>query len=213
MSEPAEDPPLPPGGRPVGDPRWDPWTPSEVAERLATVRVPWYVAGGWALDTFHGQVTRAHDDLEIAVPVAGSPAIRTALDDLEFDVAGSEQLWLAGSPGFEAAFGVMHQTWGRDRDTELYRLDVFRGPHDNGTWICRRDSSIRRPYDTLILRSADGIPYLAPEIVLLFKAKYSRPKDHDDFVRALPLLTANRRGWLAGTLRRVHPGHPWLAAL
>jgi len=43
----------------------------EVAKLLAGVDVPWCVAAGWALDLFHGEVTREHEDLEIAVP-AGS---------------------------------------------------------------------------------------------------------------------------------------------
>jgi hypothetical protein len=173
------------------------------------VRVPWYVAGGCALDLFRGSQTRVHDDLEIAVPAAEFPVIRAALADLEFDVAGAGRLWPEGSP----AAAVMHQTWGRDRGTEIYRLDVFREPHDGDSWICRRDDRIRRPYSTLILRSRDGIPYLAPEVALLFKVKYTRPKDLDDFAGVLPLLTEQRRAWLAGALRAVHPGHPWLAVM
>jgi hypothetical protein len=49
--------------------------------------------------------------------------------------------------------------------------------------------------------------------VLLFKARHLRPKDEDDFARAAPLLTTPQRAWLTGALRRVHPGHPWLAML
>jgi len=199
----------PAGGKLAGDPRWEAWSPAQAAQRLVGVRVPWYVAGGWALDIFRGPQTRVHDDLEIAVPAAGFPAIRTALDDLDFDVAGAGRLWPEDSP----AFDVMHQTWGRDRGTGTYRLDVFREPHDGDIWICRRDDGIRLPYDTLILQSDDGIPYLAPEVALLFKAKGSRPKDLADFAGVLPLLTQRRRAWLAGALRAVHPGHPWLAAL
>ena len=37
---------------------WAPWTPKEVAERLKDVTVPWYVAGGWAIDLFLGRQTR-----------------------------------------------------------------------------------------------------------------------------------------------------------
>ena len=39
-----------------------------------------------------------------------------------------------------------------------------------------------------IARSADGIPYAQPEIVLLFKLKEVRPKDQNDFDAVLPLL-------------------------
>ncbi|MFI5803159.1 hypothetical protein [Streptomyces sp. NPDC051561] len=60
---------------------------------------------------------------------------------------------------------------------------------------------------------AHGIPYLAPEWGLLFKAKAARPKDRADFGITLPLLSGTQRSTLADLLARVHPGHPWLAAL
>jgi hypothetical protein len=61
--------------------------------------------------------------------------------------------------------------------------------------------------------SPEGIPYLAPEIVLLFKARHDRPKDQGDFTGVLPLLNPGRRAWLAAALARVHPGHPWISEL
>jgi hypothetical protein len=48
----------------------------------------------------------------------------------------------------------------------------------------------------VIARTADGIPYAQPEIVLLFKAKAARQKDDDDFARVLPFLDAPRHSWL-----------------
>jgi hypothetical protein len=206
----ADDLEFLPGGTPAGDdPPWEAWSPAEVAQRLATVSVPWCVAAGWALDLFRGETTRAHSDLEIAVPAAGFPAIRAALPELEWQAAGSGLLF----PADHAAFDLTHQTWGRSSDSGRYRVDVFREPHQGRIWICRRDPLIRRPYETLISRSRDGIPYLAPEVVLLFKAKGCRPKDLADFMGALPLLTPAARDWLADALRLVHPGHAWLALL
>lgn len=199
---------VPPGGELLGDMRWEPWLPGELADRLAGVPVSWSVAGGWALDLFRGQVTRPHEDIEIAVPAAGFPAIRRALPGLEFLVAGHGRLWPLDSPAYQS----LHQTWGRDRVTGSWRLDVFREPHQAGTWIYRCAPAIRRPYSELILTTADGIPYLAPEVALLFKARHPRPKDDADFAGSLPLLTAAQRGWLAAALRAAHPGHPWLAA-
>jgi hypothetical protein len=206
----GDDPPLPPGGALLGDdPPWEAWPPAEVARRLASVSVPWCIAAGWALDLFRGEVTREHGDLEIAVPAAGFAAIRAALPDLEFGAVGSGRIYPLDHP----AFGLTWQTWGRSRDSGIYRIDVFREPHDGGTWICRRDERIRRPYDTLILHTADQIPYLAPEVALLFKAKHRLPKDVADFTGVLPLLPSASRAWLAGALQRLDPHNPWLAAL
>jgi hypothetical protein len=201
---------LPAGGEQIEDPpTWDAWDPAQAAARLAGVAARWCVAGGWALDLFRGQVTREHDDLEIAVPAGQFPAIRAALADYGMDFVGSGHRWPLASPAFE----VMHQTWVRDPVTGTYRLDIFREPHDGDTWICRRDQSIRLPYDEVIARTADQIPYVIPEIVLLFKARHARPKDEADFTGVLPLLDAPRKAWLAAALARVHPGHSWLGPL
>src|SRR5262249_25277670 len=94
-----------------------------------------------------------------------------------------------------------------------WRFDVFREPHDSDVWICRRDTRIRRRYADLIRHDASELPFLAPEVALLFKAKASRDKDCADFAGTLPLLDPGQRRWLLDALDLVHPDHPWQAAL
>jgi hypothetical protein len=65
----------------------------------------------------------------------------------------------------------------------------------------------------MMRRTSEGLPYLAPEIVLLFKARWSRPKDEDDLNGVVPLLDAYARRWLRLVLDMVHPGHAWVARL
>jgi hypothetical protein len=199
----------PAGGTPLANPVWDAWPPAEIARRLAGVRAHWYVAGGWALDLSRGKQQRDHDDLEIGVPAASFGAVRDALSDYPIDVVAAGRRWPLDSP----AFGETYQTWVREPATGVYRADIFREPHDGGTWICRRDETIRLPYQQIIRRTPAGIPYLAPEIVLLFKAKHVRPKDAADFEATLPLLRPAAVEWLRDMLARVHPGHAWLGAL
>jgi hypothetical protein len=62
-------------------------------------------------------------------------------------------------------------------------------------------------------RNATSIPFVIPEVALLFKAKGLRAKDDTDFQRVLPALDEIRRPRLSAWLVCVHPGHPWLAAL
>lgn len=202
---------IPPGGRQAGDPPWEPWRPEEIARLLADVSVPWYVAGGWAIDLYRGEQTREHEDLEIAVPgtAEGFGAVRAALSGYNFEVVGSGRIWPLDSPAFE----VMNQTWVSDPATGVYRLDIFREPQRDGAWVCRRDETVSMPYEQIIRHTESGIPYLVPEIGLLFKAKHSRPKDEADFAGVLPLLDLQARNWLRGALERVHPGHAWIEAL
>lgn len=196
-------------GEPLGDVRWEPWTPWQAAERLRGVATRWYVVAGWALDLFRGEVTRPHEDLEIGVPAAGFAALRAALADHEVQVVGSGRRWPLASAAMDEHF----QTWFRDPASGAYHLDVFRDPHDGDEWICRRDPAIRRPYDALVRTTPEGVPFLAPEVVLLFKAKHVRDKDQADFSGVAGLLDEDARRWLVDALDRVHPGHPWRRAL
>lgn len=184
---------------------WAAWPPIVLARRLAGVDLPWYVAGGWALDLFRGEQTREHHDIEIAVPADRFADVARRFPDCEFYVAGDGQIVRLS----DRAMREHHQTWAREQTTGAWRFDVFREPHDGDTWICRRDPRIRRPYGQLIQHDRDGIPYLAPEIVLLFKAKAPREKDNSDLQAVLPLLSAGQRSWLCEGLDLVHPGHAW----
>jgi Aminoglycoside-2''-adenylyltransferase len=184
-----------------------------VATMLASVEAPWYVAGGWAIDLFVGEQRREHEDLEIAVPNSRFDEFLPSLDGLEvFVITGPDE-----ATPIELARDRLeetHQTWVREPSTGQWRLDVFREPSDGDTWICRRDASIRMPYDRVIEWTDDGIPHGRPEVIVLYKAKHAhRPRDQDDFAAVLPLLEAERRRWLAEALEVVHPGHPWLAEL
>jgi hypothetical protein len=201
---------IPPGGQEVSDPHWDPWRPENVARLLAGVSVPWYVAGGWALDLFRGEQTREHADLEIAVPAVSFGAVRAALTGYDVEVVGAGRIWPLDSP----AFDVMYQTWVSEPGSGVYRLDIFREPQRDGAWICRRDETITLPYERIIHHTGEGIPYLAAEIALLFKAKHAAElKNQVDFEGALPLLDASAVGWLRWALSRIHPGHAWIGAL
>jgi hypothetical protein len=193
------------------DARWAAsWSPSEIAHQLTGLAAPWYVAGGWALDLFRGEQTRPHSDTEIAIPAASFPEVRDRFPGYVFDGVSTGRLWEDAAPDVLAA---THQTWLRDPATGNYLVDVFREPHDGDIWICRRDETIRLPYREIIHHTRDGIPYLAPEFVLLFKAKHLREKDQADFEGTLPQMTPDQRETLAELLARIHPGHRWLADL
>jgi hypothetical protein len=190
---------------------WDAWRPDEVARRLAGLRAPWCVVGGWAIDLFLGAETRHHEDLEIAIPRADFPEVRARLADFALHVVGDGEV-RALEPG-ELPPAERHQNWVLDPRAKAWRMDVMLEPGDARTWICRRDESIRVPRDEIVARSADGVPYLKPHAALLFKAKATRPKDEADLAAVLPRLDPTARAWLRAALERVHPEHTWIAAL
>jgi len=62
----------------------------------------------------------------------------------------------------------------------------------------------------------EGVPYLRPEIQLLYKAGSSeiREKDNTDFQNTLPYLLLKEKEWLRTSLTRQFPeGHAWLEFL
>ena len=193
--------------------QWEAWRPEEVTRLLEGVRVPWYVAAGWALELFRGEQRREHQDLELAVPNTRFDEIAEVLAELEIFVITDRAEATPLGAARDRLFAT-HQTWIREPATGKWRLDVFREPSDGNTWICRREPTIRMPYHTLIEWTDDGIPYGRPEVVLLFKARHAQQeKNQGDFEATVPLLDAARLDWLRDALARVHPGHPWLDTL
>lgn len=183
---------------------WEPWAPADLAARLAGLDLPWYVAGGWALDLWHGRQTREHEDIEFAIPRAGFDRVRPYLAGLALYAPGDGEVHPLAPDGWPD-----RQCWVLDPVANRWRTDIFLEPGDGRTWISHRDDRVRRPWPEVVARTPDGIPYLRPEIVLFYKAKHRRDKDEADFDRALPRLDPAGRHWLAGTLDLVHPGHAW----
>lgn len=165
-----------------------------------------------AIDLFLGRQTRQHADTDVVL---------LRRDQLEaHGVLVSWQLFKADPPGQLQArpedeflpVGV-HDIWCRPDPSAPWRLQFMLGESEDETWICRRDDSIRLPIDRLGLTSPDGLPYLRPEVQLLFKANGLRPKDEADFAACLPVLDERARAWLLAGVERCHPGHRWIKRL
>lgn len=190
---------------------WSAWHPLELTRRLAGISVPWCIVGGWALDLWHGAQTREHDDLEFTVLREHNGIFREALKGLEFYTAGSgvvTPLPHGAEPPIDIA-----QIWCLEKAERRWRVDMMIEPGTELTWICKRDPQIHGLRHDFVRKTVEGIPYLAPAPILLFKAKYQREKDEADFETALPKLTTPEREWLKASLEVVHPGHDWISAL
>ncbi len=79
-----------------------------------------------------------------------------------------------------------------------------------GEWIFRRNPDVSMPLSRMGFHPLWGLPYLAPEIVLLFKAKHLEARDRADFDHAIPALSVDARRWLRDAIEKTHPGHEWL---
>jgi Aminoglycoside-2''-adenylyltransferase len=191
--------------------RWEPLSPQQVAERLRGLAVPWWIAGGWALDLHLGHETRAHHDIEIAVYRGDEEAVRTHLRGWEFFIAesGSFTPWRDGMPLPKEA----HELWSRERGHEAWQLEMLIEERAGPRWTYRRDPQVGLNARDLGRVSADGMPYVRPDVQLLYKSKQPRPSDETDFLTVLPRLDPAERAFLAAALWTVSPGHRWLERL
>ena len=181
----------------------------------------WLIAGGWAIDLHLGRVTRPHKDVDIAI-------FRS--DQLHL------QRYLVGWQLYKAHGGELH-LWREGEYVELplhsicaYRpgrpspsinpapenqpdLEFVLNERTATHWLYRRDPAITLPLSEACLLSADGMPYLAPEIVLLYKSRNPQATDEADFQAVCDMLGAEQKVWLRQALEKAAPEHRWLEEL
>jgi hypothetical protein len=187
----------------------------EVARIMSGFPAPWFVSGGWAIDLFLGEVTRAHSDVEIGIFRRDQQTLRRQLPGWAFEKAvdlGDGGKWVSWQANEELQLPV-HQIKAARREAEPIEIEFFLNERCETDWISRRHEGLARPVSQAIFISAIGVPALAPEIQLLFKAKYNRQKDQLDFEKAITRFNEVQRKWLATALKQYHAGHPWIATL
>lgn len=148
--------------------------------------------GGQAIDLFLGVATRPHLDLEIGVLHDDLPVVQRHL----------------GAASWAEVHPHQHRV-----DVDGATFVVMLEPGDDELWVYRRDRRVWRARREMVGTTADGVPYLRPEGVLLFKAKTLTDKDEADFAATVEHLDDAGRKWLADALALVHPDHPWIGRL
>ncbi|MDA1362261.1 hypothetical protein O1R50_21730 [Glycomyces luteolus] len=188
--------------------RWEPLTPNEVRDLLAAVDSPWWIAGGYAIEFAVGEPFREHGDVDVQLLRRDQLAAQDALPGWELwaaDPPGELRPWEAG----EVLSPEIHDIWCREVPGGPWRFQFMLDEAEGDDWVSRRDPRIRRPIDGIGSVSADGVPYLAAEIQLLYKAKGLRPKDEQDFAAMLPKLSPEQRAWLREAIGVAYGEHPW----
>jgi len=192
---------------------WDPLSVDETAELLSELKVPWCIAGGWAIDLFVGHETRPHDDTDVLIRRDDQLEVQRYL--WNWDLHKTQQPGLKPWPMGEFLNRPVDDIWCRRTPESPWSFELMLLDTEADDWVFKRDPSIRGPLHRLIRRTPSGVAYLAPEIQLLYKA---RPeilhKDQADFDAALPLMTQAACKWLLQCLeKRFTEGHDWADSL
>ncbi|MFB9908094.1 amino acid transporter [Allokutzneria oryzae] len=210
--------------------RWAAASPAEVAARFADFDGPWWIAGGWAIemavatqstvDVTGGRLgapgpapsIRAHDDIDVLVLREHHVAAHDVLAGWELwaaDPPGTLRPWSAG----ERLPSAVHDVWCRPGRDEPWRIQIMIDESAGDEWISRRDDRVRRAVTEIGSLTADGVPFLVPEVQLYYKARDRRPKDDQDFDAVVSHLTPGQRSWLDDVIKLDAPDHPWRAPL
>jgi hypothetical protein len=190
---------------------WHESQPRDVASLFSNLAIYWWIAGGWALDLFIGRQTRPHGDLDVGVfrnDVKIALAALSSWDIFEAKAGVLTRLHAGQTPRAD-----VNSLWCRPQTSNHWTLEIMLDERDRDNWVFRRDARIKQPLFTVIRHNPQHIPYLAPEVQLLYKAPGPRPQDEADFDRVAPQLGADARTWLEFALRTVHPEHVWISKL
>jgi hypothetical protein len=173
---------------------------------------PWWLVGGWAMEMFTG-APREHEDIDVSMLARDVPAFRDFVGDrwhLWTITDGALRPLTDRWPDLPAPDC---QIWVRRDAASPWVMDIPLTPDVDGRWQNKRMLEHVVPLEEVTWVTGDGVRVLAPEVVLLFKARLDRTKDRRDLARALPLLSDHQHTWLCDQVRRQWPDHPWLEQL
>lgn len=188
---------------------WRPLELDEVVRLFEACPARWWISGGVAFELHLGRSWRAHHDSDVSILRGDAAVLHEVLVGWDIEVAASGVLtpW-DGSP--LSVDADQNNLWCRETKDQPWCLDVTISDGDENWWIYRRDPSLRASWADAVMMTEDGIPYLAPELQLLFKSENHRTKDDRDAAEVIPALAAERQQRLRGLLRR---DHPWQALI
>ena len=208
----------------------------ESAELLNAGNFEYQFCAGQAIDLFLGRETRVHGDIDICAYWPERDDIIRYMQSQGFEVyemLGGGRVHKITDPAVQMyqkrnIFCVkddcpLVKLYPLDENdccwleffhigqTELNFIEFLFNDRSETHFEYARDREIKRDIDKAIL-SRDGIPYLAPEICLLYKSTdIEREGYQQDFELTYPELNDEQKLWLQSALKRLYPdGHKWI---
>lgn len=216
----------------------------ECHDLLKKSGLPYAVCGGFALDLFINGTFRKHTDFDINIFEEHKKNILDFMLSLGWKIYDhnieTSELMPIDSADDERVL-TLKWVWAVKPDCSLVAIEP-KGSQDNifiwkmsskeqlncdfieiifnerrnRDFICNSKSNILRPLDKAILHN-NGIPYLAPELILYFKSSpiyMTWAKTTLDFDNTAHLLDEESRDWLVKSLKATYPdGHEWVERL
>ena len=193
------------------------------------------ICGGFALDLFVNKNLRVHGDIDICVFEKDKDNIFRHMKDLHWAIyefqgqgivrlvnsvdectAGRNLMCLKGdceliqfSPYKRKRNLFMHE-FHHTGIKKLNYMEFLFNASAGGKFCFDSKAGIYREMDTAFLRN-QGIPYLSPELVLLYKSKDAgREENQFDYAQAIANMDGEQINWFQKSLTALYPqSHAW----
>jgi hypothetical protein len=168
-----------------------------VSSILSALSVPWWITGGWAVDLAVGRRTRRHEDIDVMLLERDERALRTDLNDVELQLLTGPQNEQEPWPADRRPMAGPDRVHIRSPKLSV-PIEVQFGAAVGRTWVYHRGrpGGLTRSLADLT-KERFGIPFTAPEVVLMLKCMDDRKRDEQDLNAVLPVLNEEQRRWLA----------------
>lgn len=206
----------------------------QTKELLDGAGFPWAVCGGFALELFLDREIRWHTDIDICVFEPDRERVWRHMHQnwwsvYEFLGQGLLRSIYPARPSkpgrnlmcvkldcdlVRFCPGIDDETYGYEFYNngifELNYMEFLFNTTRDGWFVFPGQSGIRREMSKAFL-SREGVPYLAPELALLFKANRAEwGRAQTDFEAVFPHLGGEQRQWFLESLGKLYPdGHEW----
>ncbi len=209
---------------------------TQATKLLADLPLHYAVCGGYAIDLFLNRKSRPHYDLDISVwqkdrnslircmQAKGWTLYEACGNDLVHLIRDPEEQKLLKrnlfciypgnryfklQPSGEAGFFLCEME--HKEQTELNYIEFLFDQTNCSDFLYARNPEIKRKLSQAILQRG-GVPYLAPELILLYKSSDpGREGYQQDYETVLPLMSEEQQQWLHFALKKMYPqGHIWL---
>ncbi len=212
---------------------------TEANELLRNGGFEYAFCGGQALDLFLGYESRVHGDIDVCVYWDERNRIIRYMQSQGFEVfemlgGGRAHRITDVSDQIQKKKNIfcfrngcpLVKTYPPDGDgccwmeffhigqTELDFIEFLFNDQSQGAFEYARNRMIALEMEKAVL-FRDGVPYLAPELCLLYKSTdIEREGYQQDFELVCRAMDPARREWLRNAFRQEYPGgHPWLDVL
>ena len=189
----------------------------ELRDLFADAAFPWAVCGGYALELFAGKPIRPHGDIDLCLPESARADVITFLlakGWRMYEYRGMGKVKPIHSPMNSESGRNLMATLGAETPVQFYPCEeegLLYHRFTPGMTEMNFLDLLFSPKIPQICHSASGLPILAPEAALLYKAAQPESESAQlDFAAVYPLLGSDQKACFRAELTARYPaGHPW----